>query len=697
MMAGLFDVYSTCVGFIADHVAVLTAAFTLILFARIAMGVFPSGLRQVFGRGEIPFGVAVRIVFLCWRSRAVQRTFFEFALVKSQGKKMEAWEWRELYGDFATFLADEEYGKRGEINIRNCTHLTGVDFVAAVERYFEFLKGSKTSEFYSIGRLDDYWHTRIHVAEAYITPSVLLAGLMSKFDSDWEIFIEQYRAALSEHEKSDLSTSELYGLFSWLLWGPSREISWQSGWDGLCQLAYGDENNSLPVFANARNGTLEVLRENFMSSKAQGMFGGAFTASIRLVPKMEFVRQTRFSMDIRNAYFIDKISSDKSLSFIPELETVEPVEVRIAGRYYSTAYLWVVFERDNADAKFHPEQAVAFFEHANLADASVCNFLKCRLAEKVLAHFRAMSEHPATAARKYRMVCGMNATLEDFCKEKLASAAKEDSPFAAWLREHVSLVARHEASAVFKSFDDFFQEASFPVSFLDVDPADRLACAELALFYVGAYSDAFPNEDERESLPNLIRYLKESRRSGKWDFRILLAKDRDGLVTGGVVFDYFRDTNSIVIEFLCVDREFRNRHVGTALWLQTLKVADTLALKHGKRKAEHVFCEVDSPAIRQDNDLSHLAFWRNNWFGKMDLEYVQPSLGDGQKPVHGLWLLGLSRSASSRDTMAKSIVEKTIWNYLHYSMGIVSPEKDESFKAMQTQLSGRDRVSLSRF
>ena len=233
------------------------------------------------------------------------------------------------------------------------------------------------------------------------------------------------------------------------------------------------------------------------------------------------------------------------------------------------------------------------------------------------------------------------------------------------------------------------------VSFLDVDPTDRRACEELALFHLGVYSEAFQNEDERETLQSLIRYLQDSRKTKEWDFHVILAKDSNNLVVGGVVFDYFCRTNSVVIEFLCVDKNHRERHLGTALWIQTLKVADMDAARHGKAIAEHIFCEVESPEISKDNSLRHLSFWRNNCFGRLNFEYIQPSLGDGLEPVRGLWFIGLSRFASSRTTIEEKVVEKTIWNYLHYSMRIKIPEENECFQAMKAQLVGCDTLELS--
>lgn len=686
--------YATWLAFVADHVAVLTLLFTTALFVRLACGVFPRGLRRVFGEAGMPGSAILRAVWLCGRSRGAQRMFFEFALVKSRGAKLSAREWGKIVDDFAIFLGKVEGGTAPVLEVKNCTHLTEKAFSHSVERYFGFLAKGRAADFYSVGRFDDCWHTPIRVEEAYITPSVLLAGLLSAFDSDWEMFIDQYRRALSKRSQMEVSAPELYGVFSWLLWGPSREVDWRDRWDGLCQMAYGDENNSLPLCAPRGTPGFESLRKAFGEADGEGGFGGLFSVDIRLVPKADFFRLERLGMDARNAYFIDKITADDRLSFIPRVEAAKAAEAALAEAYYCTAYLWVLFERDEGDERFHPESAVAFFEHANLADASVCRFLRERLVEKALAHFRGVARMEGAPERRYRFVCGVNAALERYCLERFAEAASDGSAFAEWLRGQVSMEGRHNPLAAFAALDDFCRQTEPSLEFCDVDPGNRFACAELALFHAGIYTEAFPNDDERESLPNFLRYLKDSRKSRDWDFRVLLAKDGDGVVVGGIVFDYFRDVNSMVIEFVCVDKTRRRMQVGRRLWREALRTADAFAAKQGKKGVACVFCEVDSPAISHDKAVGHLSFWRDHGFGRLDFDYVQPALAEGLHPVEGLWWIGFSRSTAHPGTVDSRLLEKVLHHYLHFAMGIRDPGSNPQFNAMKRQLSERPSIPL---
>ena len=692
------DGYKEFISLLADHVAVLGAVVTVVLFARISFGVFPCGMRFIFKECGITSVVMIRAIFYCWRSRDAQRLFFEFMLVRSLGEKKDSRQWSSLCDDFAVFLSQVKDGRDPILEIDNCTHLTNKAFNSAVNRYFSFLRQARASSVYSIGRFGDFWHSDVYILDAYIMPSVLLSGLMSRFDSNWEKFINRYRAVLSREDSLHISTSELFGLFSWLLWGPSREIDWREGWDGLCMMAYGDENNSLPVFASAQNDTKEFLGESFSLAEGRGGFGGSFSAYVKLTPKAEFVSNQRFVLDIRNAYFVDKLIEDKTLSFIPILQRVDSSALNKSDNCYATAYLWMLFERDCDDGLFHPETSVAFFEHANLADPAVCGFLKERLIEKILSHFHVISDDQKASTRSYRLVCGMNFKLEEYCRTRLADESQKGTPFAKWLAAHVNLVPSHKASAAFYSFDNFFCSYSEDISFVDVDVSVRQDLAELSLFHATVYSDSFPNDNERESLANLIHYLQESRKSGDWEFHVVIAKDAEGIVAGGVVFDYYRKSNSVVIEFLCVDKSLRGRRIGSRLFVQTIKLADDIARRAGKNEVEYVFCEVESPELRGDGDVAHLSFWRNNWFGRLNIEYIQPPLSDELQPVRGLWLLGLSRlSPGNTKKMDASAVRSVLWNYLHYSMSIANPEQDESYVFMCDQLANKATIDIIGF
>jgi GNAT superfamily N-acetyltransferase len=562
-----------------------------------------------------------------------------------------------------------------------------------VRRYFRFLGSGRAATAYSIGRYGDWWHSRIRLAKAFVSPAVLLSGLLSRFDSDWERFLSRYREVLSGGGRGDVSPDELYGVFSWLLWGPSREVPWKNGeWDGLCMAAYGDENNSVPLFAHPRSGVREILSERFAASNG---FGFPFSVDLFLLPKDSFLSSFRFELDARNEYFLGRISENHVLPFVPVLERAAPAPPRVAETCYSSAYLWLLFERTGDSGTFRPERSVAFFEHANLADPEVVEFLGDRLLDKAFAHFAKVAGDPSRSGRGYRFVCAMNTSLEEAFRKRFEKAADAGTPFADWLRAHVDPVPGRDVSSAFHAFDEFFDGG---VTFLSVDagkPRDR---ALLSLFHVGVYTEAFPNEDERETLPNLLHYLEESGGTENWDFRVVLALGPDDEIAGGAVFDYFADVNATVVEFLCVDGKFRKTGIGSRLWEQVVGQSDELARRHGKTRVSEVYCEVDSPGSSPDRRLGHLKFWKGKGFRRLGFDYVQPALSADTKPVEGLWLLCLPRTgARYRNAVDARRVEGVVRDYVRYAMGIRNPDRNEVFRKMKDSLRGASEVGLVEF
>ena len=174
---------------------------------------------------------------------------------------------------------------------------------------------------------------------------------------------------------------------------------------------------------------------------------------------------------------------------------------------------------------------------------------------------------------------------------------------------------------------------------------------------------------------------------------MLLAKDECGGIVGGAVFDYFRKSNSAVVEFLVVDSKFRSRGLGTKLFRQIVMTADEDARKAGNPPCEFVFCEVESPETSSDKTLRHLHFWSGNWMRRLDFNYVQPPLASGKHPAEGLWLLAKPRKTSAASIPADALKD-FLRDYIHYSMKEAGTTGDKILSAMEGEVTKKGRVKL---
>lgn len=677
-----------------NYLQVGVLAVTVFLCVHLACGVFPRCLRVVFGPCGLPFWTVLRLVWTCRKSSAMQRKFVEFAIVRTGGHFLDKKSWGDLAGEFAMLMRSSDSIEQ-EMRVRNCMTLVDPAFNDAVGRYFGYLDRPAVQAFYSIARNDRYWLSPVKIDESYLTPTRLLTGLLSRYNENWEAFLARYSSVLATGSKGNVRIlpQEIYNTFAWLLWGPSREVSWQGGWDGLCQLSYGDESNSVPAFLAQEGGMAEKMRGVLERRANEGAWGVVVSAKVVFEPKRAFFRKERSSMMPSNAYFIETIANDSDSPFVVCIADVDERPGLRSQSYYCTAYLWILFELENGDDVFRPENAVAFFEHSNIANKATSEFLVRSLFNKAILHFRSVFEDETLRGRRYRFVCGFNRAIEGKCRQRFTEEMNKGGAFSQWLSSSVSFGGGRDPDAVFPALDAFFDDGGDVSSFCDLDVGSRKDMADLAIFYAGIYSESFVSDDERESLDNIVKYMKECRADKEWSFHVLLAKDESGGIVGGAVFDYFRKSNSAVVEFLVVDSRFRSRGLGTKLFRQILNTADEDARKAGSPSCGFVFCEVESPETSSDKTLKHLHFWGGNWMRRLDFNYVQPPLAVGKHPAEGLWLLAKSREASVA-SMPSETLKLFLRDYIHYSMKDAGVEGDEILSAMESEVTRKGHVKL---
>ena len=689
--------YASWLEVVLNHLEVVFMIATGVAFVYLAGGVFPKAITAVLGPNGITFAAKIRAMFICKTSRVAQRLFIEYAIVKSQGEVLSKKEWSDLLSEFSIFFSKVGDVEEAEIGIDNCMDITTTGFSDTVERYFNYLSLPRVDSFYSISRSENYWISQIKIEEAYVMPAVLLSGLLARYQDNWQTFIARYISAAttgSNAGKRKVVMRELYNVFAWLLWGPSREISWEDGWDGLCQISYGDESNSLSSYLSGEGDVIGRMRSIFLEQKNEGTFGALFDVNIDLEPKKLFFKKHRNRLLTSNSYFSDKIAKDTDTPFVAHIVDFQPISDYRSTHYYCTAYIWVLFELDGAeDHKFHPENSVALFEHANLANKDTGKFLAETLLNKAVTHFKMVQEDPENSGRKYRFVCGCNRYIENQCKEKFLNEIKKGGEFGNWLSEHVSFDVQHDPNSVFEMIDNYFGDHDSEITYEDVTPEDRVAMADFSVFYAGMYTKAFPDDNERESLVNFIAYLKRSVTTPDWTYHILLAKDDQGVVIGGAIFNYFAKSNAVVVEFIVVDEQQRSKHLGSRLFDQILEVGDKDARAHGKKGLEYAFCEVESPEAAK-NGVGHLHFWDTNWMKRLNFEYVQPALSSDQEPVTGLWFVCRSRTKKDIVSLPSSLVKSVVYDYVNYSMSVEDPMKNKDYAAMDAQLSAVKDVAL---
>jgi GNAT superfamily N-acetyltransferase len=217
----------------------------------------------------------------------------------------------------------------------------------------------------------------------------------------------------------------------------------------------------------------------------------------------------------------------------------------------------------------------------------------------------------------------------------------------------------------------------------------------LARFYERLYLHEFPHPDERESLENMLGYLRKRVEGwfGKNDYQILLAMEGETPVAG-VIGDYLEAPDTAVVEFLVVSAERRGRGLG-----RKLLTAFEEAMKASARRAGQplfaVVAEMNDPyrwTAHADSldPFTRTAIWRAWGFGRVDFPYVQAALSSGQQPVTTLMLIAkLFGSTSAAPTLDARRVKLIVHEYMRWAMRIDEPKRNAEFAEMARFLDGK--------
>lgn len=213
----------------------------------------------------------------------------------------------------------------------------------------------------------------------------------------------------------------------------------------------------------------------------------------------------------------------------------------------------------------------------------------------------------------------------------------------------------------------------------------------LERFYESLYVPEFPHPDERESLDNMLGYLRKREAGwfGKNDYQILLVLEGETPIAG-VIGDYLEAPDVAVVEFLVVSSERRGRGLG-----RKLLVAFEDAMKASARKAgQNLFAVVAemndpyrwTPHVDNLDPFTRAAIWHSWGFGRVDFPYVQAALSAGQRPVTTLMLIaklfGQTSPASAGTTIDPRTVKLIVHEYMRWAMRVDEPGHNPEFLEM---------------
>lgn len=669
---------------------------SVIAFFTLMLNKFSRALKKILMPYGMGFWARLKALLICRKSQTKKRAFIEYAILKTGGSPIINSEWHTLINEFKTYYFDSSQSSLKYL-IPNCTQLIDKDFSVAVERYFKYFSNEKVKKAFGIQEETVSWTIKLCIEDAYATPTCLLTGLLSRYNENWEEFIKHYvstayMAEAGARRGTRILPNELYLTFAWLLWGPSYELEYKNYCDGLCQISYGDESNSIPAFADIDGGVATILKNKFLENEDR-RYGALGAAEVTIYDKKPFFSTLDEMINPDNSYFYEKIKNS-DLAFGVKIDSFNCCTSYRAQKYYSTAYVWILFELEEEEYQFKPEKSVAFFEHTNLADGETYNFLIATLIDKSLKHFDSIYGKTENAERKYRFVCAMNDRIASKCIYEYTTVMNSETPLGNKLRGRVIMEPKHHPADVFSSYDEFFS-SSRSIQFIEVSCLVKNTISDFGRFYTDIYLDAFPDENEREELGNFLKYLKRAMNAEEYRYHIVLAKDENDRIVGGCIFNYFKKSNTGVIEFLAVRANLQSRGIGTIIYKHVLSVLAKDARQMNAKMLDYVCCEIDSPKCSKAKIKKHLYFWNKNNFWRVNFDYIQPALSNQQNFVTGLWFTISPQNKFCNEVPSK-LIQDILYDYLKFSMSIEDPAKCPEYIGMEKQIMKQKALTLTK-
>jgi hypothetical protein len=603
------------------------------------------------------------------------RMFYEYLIVKLGNDKLTI---KSFQNYFKEFLQLHIKSNLKTIHVKSTFDMLEVFESRYIQNYFAFYNNPKNRNTYDIPTNETLgFILTIKIETGFLVPAITIPGLNDHYNEDWSSIVKRYQSSINDSS----NTSELYMFYTWLMWGPSYMPEYRTNDFKILQYGFGDESKTFNVVLNNSRNSIDMWNEIKQYSQKNGT-GTIVGMELRIYDKKDYFKlnEDKFSSELTP--FVNKIIDSPTSRVISEHVSLTISNSANDDSKYFSAYIWALFVKsENGISKdaFGISNCVAFFEHANLADEKNFEFLLDTLIYKIIVHFESI--YKETTETYYLNHC-FNENIYERVSNSIQSRIENNDAFGEWLKNHIIMRRQITMAALLDRFDEQFTFDPSKVTIHEVKHNDRKSIELLSKFYVGIYIGNFTDNNERETLDNLLHYL-ESEQLGKVEknhYHILIATIGDEVV-GGIVANYFDDINSGVIEFLVVDEKFRRKNIGNNLIEGMTNILNRDSFKHNHQGIDYIFIEVDHPML-VDSSISTkakktISFWQKQRFMALDFKYIQPSIGNGKEPVrHLLLAVKLGKQGLDENTIPSIVLSKFLFNYAQFSMSIEKPNND---------------------
>lgn len=196
-------------------------------------------------------------------------------------------------------------------------------------------------------------------------------------------------------------------------------------------------------------------------------------------------------------------------------------------------------------------------------------------------------------------------------------------------------------------------------------------CKEIEEFFEDLYIPAFPNDEEREPVENIVNRI---RYDSKPITELILLIDGDEVVAGCVV-DLFPEAKTIHTIYIVVKDTYRRRGLARLLLDSWFDIhPDYLDM----------YVEVDDPdVVTPENTVidprTRIEIYSKMDFSLLHLKYVQPPLEEGLPYAYGMKLMYRTRDSHEMSSRLKIFLTE-------FYQGLNCPDTDPELIKMLNQI-----------
>ena len=673
---------------VATWIIVLIAAF--ILFGKqIKAGIL---IKKFFRTNGIGFFRPFVIPFLSRNDcNKNTRLFIEYVILTTTDNFIKGNEWKDKILNFRADYIEKK--DNAVLEIESTFLLKNAIVSENIDRYFIFIEKNKDELNISKNDINKFL-MKVEVSNAYLTPLIQISSLQERYNDDWSQVLNHYAFEFVDKQNPRIPV-EVSSFYTWLMWGPSVCITPSSNSSKLCLLGLGDESMSVPVVIPANNN--EKIWNQINKNISDNNFGVFVKGIYTIYNKISYLKDNHNLFEGVTLNFIDAEILEKSTGMILETDS-DLTEISLSNHTNTmfSAYIWIMlyYSKRGEHKAFDCKNSTVLFEHANISDSDNVKLYTDTLINKCIEYLKYVKSQPQYSDREYTLAWAVNKKIGETFKEKIQN--NND------LQDIIKFdKAKISQDSILSSVDEAFRVDEIDITYKDIDFNSTSDLGLLGRFYCELYMMEFPDEDERESLENIIAQGKRMHPIKECEYHCVIATKGNDIV-GGILGDYFAECNSAAIEFVVVNSKERGLHIGTHLINRFIDFCnnDANIFNNKNRCIDYCFFECENPykvdSDLRDNCIRRLHFWHKKQALRIDFDYIQTSLEESKQAIDYLYLntIIINKDKLDKETIEKDRLMKFIECYFRYAFDKKDFKNNLEYKKMLEANQNKSRIKL---